>query len=288
LKKISMLVLLLIFVSAIQAQVDNDFPAPSEDEVPGAKFLQSKYFDGNALWGHINGGADLYLEYGFDKLLFQEVEWNKVKFRIEYYRMIDPAAALGIFSVSRFKCDLTDALTKYICITPYQVQTALGRFYISIANNKGTKEAQEFEVELLKKILDKSNEKLFDLPEPFSKPAFEKYSGKLKLFRGILGLQNGLPQWEDYFENLSNYEIIVLPFENKDGYLNFARIKFVNDTDKLKFIQRIGVTKTNEENSLSTRTNGIFYKVITISANEIYFYETVLSEDEMKLILNDF
>lgn len=287
-KNLSILVLLLIFVSVIQAQVDNDFPAPSEAEVPGAKFLQSKYFDGNALWGHINGGADLYLEYGFDKLLFQEIEWNTIKFRIEYYRMIDPAAAFGIFSVSRFKCDLTDTLTKYICITPYQVQTAFGRFYISIANNKGIKEAKEFSVELLKKILDKSNEKIFNLPKPFSNPAFSKYSGQLKLFRGILGLQNGLAVWESYFDKFTDYEIIFLPFENNEGYLNFARIKFSNNADKLKFMRTVGVTETNEENRFVTRTKGINYIVKNISANEIYFYETVFNENELKNIIGNY
>ena len=98
----------LLFAVSIQtsAQIDKDFPAPTADEAPAIKIIQEKYYDGNALWGHIDGGADLYLEYGFDKLLFQEIELNNIRFRIEYYRMKDPAAAFGIFSVSKFKCDI--------------------------------------------------------------------------------------------------------------------------------------------------------------------------------------
>ena len=283
------LILILFFVSLqTTAQTDNDFPVPSEAEVPGAKFLQSKYFDGNALWGHINGGADLYLEYGFDKLLFQEVELNDNKLRVEYYRMNDAAAAFGIFSVSHFRCDLDDTLTKFICITKYQVQAALGRYYISIANDKGTAEAQKLTIDLFDKILKKSHEPLFQLHDNFFKNRNSKHLRNIKLFRGELGLQNGMEQWLNLFEKFSGYEISVLPFENEKGYLNYAHIKFANEEDKIRFMRTIGVSETNDENSLSTHTNGIYYKVINISASEIFFYETVLSEDEMELILNDF
>lgn len=284
----TIIILILLFVSlqAI-AQNDNDFPVPSEAEVPGAKILQSKYFDGNALWGHINGGADLYLEYGFDKLLFQEIELNSSKLRIEYYRMNDAPAAFGIFSVSHFRCDLEDTLTKFICITNYQVQAALGRFYISIANDKGTKEAQKLTIEYFEKILTKCNEQLFELPENFIRNNLLEHKKRIKLFRGTLGLQNGMEQWLDLFEKFSGYEISVLPFENENGYLNYAHIKFVNEEDKLRFMRTIGVNETKTENRFVNNVNGIFYIVKTVTPSEIYFYETVFREEEIKKILDN-
>jgi hypothetical protein len=274
----------LLFTISIQtsAQIDKDFPAPSADEAPGIRILQEKYYDGNALWGHIDGGADLYLEYGFDKLLYQEIEWNNIKFRIEYYRMKDPAAAFGIFSVSKFKCDIKDTLTKFICITKYQLQTALGRFYISIANEKGTVEAERQEIELFKKILAKSKETLFSPPSPFNSKNYKDYTSNLKIFRGNLGLQNGMPLWMDFFEKVSNYEIILFPFENNGGYLNLARVKFATEDDRIKFMRTIGVAETKEKNRFFLKTNGIDYIVKVLSGNEILFYETVLDKEELK------
>jgi hypothetical protein len=271
----------LLFAVSIQtsAQIDKDFPAPGADEAPDIKVLQEKYYDGNALWGHIDGGADLYLEYGFDKLLFQEIEWNNIKFRIEYYRMKNPAAAFGIFSVSKFKCNITDTLTKFICITKFQIQTALGRFYISITNEKGTVEAENQAIELFKKILAKSKETLYTPPVPFNGKGF---TNNLKFFRGNLGLQNGMPLWIDFFEKFSNYEITLFPFENSDGYLNLARVKFTNEADRIKFIRIIGVAETKEKNRFFLKTNGIDYIIKITSENEILFYETVFGKEDLK------
>lgn len=278
------LVFILLFTVSLQtsAQIDKDFPAPGADEAPGIKILQEKYYDGNALWGHIDGGADLYLEYGFDKLLFQEIEWNKIKFRIEYYKMKDSAAAFGIFSVSKFKCDIKDTLTKFICITKFQLQTALGRFYISIANDKGTVEAENQAVELFKKILVKTKEKPYTPPAPFNGKGFINYTNNFKLFRGNLGLQNGMPLWLDFFEKLSNYEIILFSIEDGDGYLNLARVKFENEVDRIKFMRIIGVAETKEKNRFFLKTNGIDYIIKLISEKEILFYETVFGKDDLK------
>ncbi len=286
-KIISFLVLLFISISVIHAQEDKDFPAPGEAEVPGLRILQQKYFDGNALWGHINGGADLYLEYGFDKLLFQEVEWNKTKFRVEYYRMNDAAAAFGIFSVSQFKCDIKDSMTKYICITRYQVQTALGRFYISIANTKGTEEAENLSLKLFQIILNKSNEKLFNLPEPFNRLSFANYTSGTKLFRGILGIQNALPRWIDLFESFSDYQIIVSHIKNNDGYIYFSRVKFISAGEKIRFIKMIGVNTEAGKSHYRIKRDDRFYIVRLISESEIYFYDTSLGDEELNKILGE-
>ena len=71
----------------------------------GVESAQNRIFTETSLYGYINGGAELYLEYGFDTLIVTEmtVEGNDLK--LEVYRMKDPEAAFGIFSVSRFRCN---------------------------------------------------------------------------------------------------------------------------------------------------------------------------------------
>ncbi|MFA6570329.1 MAG: hypothetical protein WCT77_03755, partial [Bacteroidota bacterium] len=42
-------------------------------------------YDGKSLWGYIDGGADLYLEYGFENLVVQEVKNKGEVYKIEIW-----------------------------------------------------------------------------------------------------------------------------------------------------------------------------------------------------------
>jgi len=103
-KKLFLTYFIFLFAVVIQfAQEETSFPILSESDIEGGVITRTGYYDGEALWGLINGGADLYLEYGFNKLLLQLIEWKGYKFRIEIYRMKSPEAAVGIFSVAHCK-----------------------------------------------------------------------------------------------------------------------------------------------------------------------------------------
>lgn len=65
----------------------------------GVESAQSRTFTETSLYGYINGGAELYLEYGFDTLLVTELVIEGSDIKAEVYRMKDPEAAFGIFSV---------------------------------------------------------------------------------------------------------------------------------------------------------------------------------------------
>ena len=277
-KKYSTLIVLLFISSLLFSQEDGDFPALNNSDI---HIVQEKYFDGNGLWGHIDGGADLYLEYGFDKLLFQEVEWQNNKFRVEYYKMKDPEAAFGIFSVSKFKCDYTDTLTKYICITKYQTQAALDKFYISIANETGSDKARDLTVKLFSRILNKCTEDLYYFPDLFTLPFTANDYNNIKLFKGRLGIQNGLPLWSELFDGISGYKIFVAPFENKNGFINFSFIQFESNKELQKFITGMGFT----QNKPYIKKGNYLYLVKFLSDNEIYFCESSLNIKETEKII---
>lgn len=238
--------LMILLFGNLYSQVDTDFPKLYEIDLPGAKFIQEKYYDGGGLWGHINGGADLYLEYGFDKLLFQEIEWQGNSFRVEFYRMNDAEAAFGIYSINHYKCTYEDTLTKFICIAPYQVQSALGRFYVSIANAKGGKTADSLNVEIFAKILSKINERLFELPLEIVKQNYSPSElSKLKFVKGVLGLQNIFPEWIGALGDYDHYKLFALSidvegkksgviiFDKKSDYDNFINKNTGDILDKL-------------------------------------------------------
>ncbi|GAB4336932.1 MAG: hypothetical protein Kow0099_10140 [Candidatus Abyssubacteria bacterium] len=59
------------------------------------------WFRGEGLFDHINGGADIYFEYGFVELAVQRHASEEKTVSVEAYRMSDPAAAYGIYSYNR-------------------------------------------------------------------------------------------------------------------------------------------------------------------------------------------
>ncbi|UCD58760.1 MAG: hypothetical protein JSV16_06535 [Candidatus Hydrogenedentota bacterium] len=55
-------------------------------------------FRGEALYEHIDGGADIYFEYGFVTLVTQRYKKDEKSVSVEIYRMEDTPAAFGIYS----------------------------------------------------------------------------------------------------------------------------------------------------------------------------------------------
>ncbi len=56
-------------------------------------------FKGKDLYGHINGGAELFHEFGFDKLVVQHYQNDGAEITVETYNMESPTAALGIYLI---------------------------------------------------------------------------------------------------------------------------------------------------------------------------------------------
>ncbi len=56
-----------------------------------------RVFTGSALYGHIDGGAEIYFEFGFEEATVQHYAADGEDVEVELYRMADPTAALGIY-----------------------------------------------------------------------------------------------------------------------------------------------------------------------------------------------
>lgn len=261
--------LLAVLTSLLCAQDEKGFPELKTKDAPGIIIHRTSLYDGSSLWGLIDGGADIYLEYGFNSLMFQEVELNDVTLRVELYKMDSGNSAYGIFSVSRFKCSQEDTITKHICISQYQVQAAIGKFYISVSKSRNDAESNAVMLKLFTIILHKIKESPFALPSLFSNKALAEYKNRVKLIKGNLGMQNGFPEWTDLFDGFSKYDLYILPVENSAGYLTLAQVKFQNKNDADKFLEKLkGEPKK---------------KVIKIfSPSEFIFTETNMKEEDCK------
>jgi hypothetical protein len=73
-------------------------PLPADREIAGlVRAGVTEVFRGAELYGHIDGGAELYLEFGFEDATVQRYAGTGTALEAELYRMSDPGAALGIY-----------------------------------------------------------------------------------------------------------------------------------------------------------------------------------------------
>ncbi|MCB2206846.1 MAG: hypothetical protein KQH67_01010 [Bacteroidetes bacterium] len=92
--------------SSIQLIAQNEVLSellPSKSELKGFELKsEPEYYQGDDLFYLINGGADIYLEYGFKDVISASYE-NKtgLSFKAEIYQMLNDSAAYGIFSFNR-------------------------------------------------------------------------------------------------------------------------------------------------------------------------------------------
>ena len=211
----------------------SDMPVLIPREIPGLEIRRLESFAGKALYGHINGGADLYHEYGFDRLSVQELRLNDETYFTEVYRMADPAGAFGIFSVSHGECTPADSLPRSSCVSPYVILWAHSRYFVRIANESGSPRAQAGGLRLARELSTKISGDSWDIPPvPASAGATEQ---TLLLVRGVLGMQNGFDQWSPLVEGLENFEATIISREDSLGQTAVGAFRFATDKDLDRF-----------------------------------------------------
>ncbi|HZM12792.1 MAG TPA: DUF6599 family protein [Bacteroidales bacterium] len=201
--------------------------------LPGIEITKTRTFTAESLYGYMNGGAELYLEYGFDTLVVTEVTSGKNDIKIEFYCMSDAEAAFGIFSVSRFRCNGGPKLTVHQCRSAYQLQFCKGSYYVSIINDTGTDAEQKTANEIAGLLIRNIAEPPFDPVRFFEGGLDDETMKSAVLIRGPLGIYNGIPVLIDALGDLTGYSALIIRKDQKiTGSLRFdtpaAASQFVN------------------------------------------------------------
>ena len=197
--------------------IAGDMPVPTQEDMPGSDIGREEVFVGGALWGLINGGADLYYEYGFDRMALQEIEWQGEEFRLELYRMESPVAAFGIFSVSVHGCEAGGPVRTGDCLNRFQYQLYSGNYYLSLINYSGSDKARKLSVDIGSVVASASGDIRVDLPGLFRQDMFKEIIDEVKVIRGILGVQNVLPHLASLYEGLDDYTVWYIELEDVAG-----------------------------------------------------------------------
>jgi len=94
-------------------------------------------FTQNNLYGHINGGAELFLEFGFEELTIQKYVNDDREIILEIYRMAGPVAALGIYLMKCGKEMPSPKVNSRNTASRYQYLLVKGPYYIQLNNFSG-------------------------------------------------------------------------------------------------------------------------------------------------------
>lgn len=141
---------LLVFMAACQAvPVESPEPVfpPAEaivEPMPPDGFMDqwqkdgpARRFTGADLYGHINGGAEVFLELGFEHVEVQRYRGTAGEVVVEQYAMTDPGAALGVYLLHCGKEERHPSIAARHTASRYQVQFVRGSAYIKVNNPEG-------------------------------------------------------------------------------------------------------------------------------------------------------
>ena len=243
-RAVFLIVLFQLILSSFLGAQHFEMTILEKEDISGLNIVETNYFFGKGLYGHINGGAELFHEYGFESLAVHKIEKDQSEIVVEIYKMKDPNAAFGIFSVSKNSSVSMDTTSYLSCFTPYHNLICRGNYYISIVNYSKGKNTQMFSRKIYETLKNKIDMDDFKYPEVFNKKVFKKYKNRIKLITGTLALQKNIAHFEGLFNNINNYKIYYIDAENQNELL---LIQFANKDNIKMFLKGVGFTEIKIE-----------------------------------------
>ncbi len=282
------LIIVILIQFSLLGLAQEKMPGIIAEDHDGIEILNSREFKGSALWGYINGGADLYLEYGFDFLRVENLKLEEREFTVNIYRMKDAAAAFGIFSVSWFNCEGKFPEHNISCLNQYQLQFVKAQYYISIINETGSAKAREIDLKLARILSVKIEGNDFELPAVFRKKEFDGIHGQARFMKGRLGIENGFPAWSGYFENIENYQVYMFVLKENGSKIYIA--KFVFEDKKLvdQLYKNIGLEYSNPVIGTEIYSTDGKRCLLPVSENNFVFFESTDAPEQISNYLRLF
>lgn len=252
---------------------------PDVFTLPGLQTAgEPKVFIGEDLFEMINGGAEIYLEYGFVKTVSQNYSGitGKSNLRIEIYQMTDPEAAYGIFAFSTMGQEILDQSGFYVVRGLGYGMMVRGSYFI-IATYVNLPE--ELNGNILKRIAEDFNSKIktyAELPKLYvsTQPPCRDFTKSL-YFRGPLALRN------------MSYMNFKIPFDFTEGMFyrcdvyDYLLLLPKSDKSKKELLEETisNILKKNPEFVPTSETFGF-----SIKENDHLKYEVLPNNNSIVLI----
>lgn len=162
---------------------------PLDDFAPGWKVAgKPQQFAKSQLYDHIDGGAELFLEFGFEKVLVQRYKRAADELVLEAYEMESPAAALGVYLTLCGKETPIPGIDSRNSGDKQQFTLVKHKYFVHVNNFQGPDSLYPTMVTLTQQFLKNIPEAaastlLQELPAQGMRP------GSLRLVRGPVALQ---------------------------------------------------------------------------------------------------
>lgn len=111
---------------------------PPDGAAPGwTRAGTQKVYDPGDLYNYIDGGAELFLEFGFEALTLQHFHKGGAELVVEVYRMTDPAAGVGIYLAKSGREQRDPGILARHTVDAYQLMLQRNRYLVIINNLAG-------------------------------------------------------------------------------------------------------------------------------------------------------
>ncbi len=162
---------------------------PGSSALPGWVHRESPLlFRGSNLYGRINGGSELFLEFGFEELTVQHYRNGEEEIAIELYRMKDKAAAMGIYLMKCGKETPDESFHERQTISLYQLIGVQDRYYFQLDNLEGKDHGRTAMLILARELSSHlPDSKPWQIPDWFGQEGLIKDT--LRIIRGPFSLE---------------------------------------------------------------------------------------------------
>lgn len=214
-----------------------EIPEVTGKDLPGYTVNRNESFNGASLWGYMNGGADIYLEYGFDILRVEEFSAEGENITLELFKMDDPVSAFGIYSIKIFRCRDKDVIARPDCLNPYQYQLAYGNYYVQLVNESGTGKVNKDMIAIVEVLIYKLDKAGLDLPVNYLTDSLHFTLDEIKLLKGPLGVQDKAQPLFDYLKDMEGYQVFLAKTAMDGKRITYYEIVFDSPDIKEKFLE---------------------------------------------------
>jgi hypothetical protein len=119
----------------VSAAADDTALLPPDGFGGWKKIGNLRIFKQADLYGYIDGGAELFFEYGFEQLTQQKYASGGVELTLDLYRMTDPVAATGIYLMRCGTETRNPGFAERHTVSRYQLMFERDRYYVVLSNS---------------------------------------------------------------------------------------------------------------------------------------------------------
>ncbi|MDI6699565.1 MAG: hypothetical protein QME85_11635 [Candidatus Saccharicenans sp.] len=135
------IVLIILGLTVLASALFSEVVMPGDAFYPGwKKSGQLITFTRADLYNYIDGGAELFLEFGFEKLYVQRYRSGESELSLEIYEMESPESALGVYLAKCGQEVPVEGLAARNTGEPTQFTILRERYFIHLNNFEGRKE----------------------------------------------------------------------------------------------------------------------------------------------------